>query len=58
MLGLKIEVCGEGGLNVVFINNGDYIKVWGVVFGIGVKFFKVCVVFVNSGGNIEVCFGS
>jgi hypothetical protein len=56
--GLKTEVCGEGGLNVAFINNGDYIKVRGVAFGTGAKSLKVRVASANSGGNIEVRLGS
>lgn len=57
-LGVQIELCSEGGMNVLFINNGDYIKVKGVVFGSGVKFFIVWVLFVILGGKIEVCLDS
>ncbi|KAL2203156.1 xylosidase/arabinosidase [Sarocladium strictum] len=56
--GLKTEVCGEGGLNVGFINNNDYIKVRGVAFGTGAKSLSVRVASANSGGNIEVRLGS
>jgi hypothetical protein len=57
--GLKTEVSGEGGLNVAFINNGDYIKVRGVAFGSGgAKSLRVRVASANQGGNIEARIGS
>lgn len=56
--GLKTEICGEGGLNVGFINNNDYIKVRGVAFGTGAKSLSVRIASANSGGNIEVRLGS
>jgi len=57
--GLKTEVSGEGGLNVAFINNGDYIKVRGVEFGSGgAKSLRVRVASANQGGNIEARIGS
>jgi arabinoxylan arabinofuranohydrolase len=56
--GLKTEVCGEGGINVAYINNGDYIKVRGVNFGTGASSLTVRVASANSGGNIEVRLGS
>jgi arabinoxylan arabinofuranohydrolase len=57
--GVETEVCSEGGLNVGFINNGDYIKVKGVAFGNGAKSFSARVASANSrGGKIELRLGS
>lgn len=57
--GVKTETCSEGGLNVGFINNGDYIKVKGVAFGNGAKSFSARVASANSrGGKIELRLGS
>jgi arabinoxylan arabinofuranohydrolase len=56
--GLKTEPSGEGGINVGFINNNDYIKVRGVAFGTGATSLSVRVASANSGGNIEVRLGS
>jgi hypothetical protein len=56
--GLKTEDSGEGGRNVAYINNGDYIKVKGVDFGSGAKSLSVRAASANSGGNIEVRLGS
>ncbi|CVL11515.1 probable endo-1,4-beta-xylanase [Fusarium proliferatum] len=57
--GIETEVCSEGGLNVAFINNGDYIKVKGVDFGsTGAKTFSARVASNSSGGKIELRLGS
>ncbi|KAK6530332.1 hypothetical protein TWF694_003689 [Orbilia ellipsospora] len=56
--GVKTEVCSEGGLDVAFIENGDYIKVKGVAFGSGAKSLSVRVASAASGGQIEVRLGS
>lgn len=56
--GLKTQVSGEGGINVGYINNNDYIKVKGVAFGTGAKSLSVRVASANNGGNIEVRLGS
>ncbi|KAL5117476.1 hypothetical protein ACEQ8H_004641 [Pleosporales sp. CAS-2024a] len=57
--GLKTETCNEGGLDVSYINNGDYIKVKGVAFGsTGAKTLSVRVASAASGGKIEVRLGS
>lgn len=56
--GLKTEVCSEGGINVSYVNNGDYIKVKGVAFGAGAKSFTARVSSANSGGKIELRMGS
>ena len=51
--GLKTEVCSEGGMDVTSINNGDYIKVRSVDFGMGVTALNVRVAS-TTGGNVEV----
>ncbi|KAF3918179.1 Beta-xylosidase [Dactylellina cionopaga] len=56
--GLKTETCSEGGVDVAFIENGDYIKVKGVAFGSGAKSLSVRVASGTSGGNIEVHLGN
>jgi arabinoxylan arabinofuranohydrolase len=52
--GLKTEVCGEGGMNVTSINNGDYIKVRSVDFRTGAVSFAARVASATSGGSIEM----
>ena len=52
--GLKTEVCGEGGMDVTSINNGDYIKVKSVDFGTGAVSFDARVASASSGGSIEL----
>jgi arabinoxylan arabinofuranohydrolase len=52
--GIKSEVCGEGGIDICNIENGDYIKVKGVDFGTGATSFDARVSSANSGGNIEI----
>jgi arabinoxylan arabinofuranohydrolase len=52
--GLKTETCGEGGMDVTAIENGDYIKVKGVDFGAGATSLEVRVASAGSGGSIEV----
>jgi hypothetical protein len=52
--GLKTETCGEGGMDVTDINNGEYIKVKGVDFGGGATSLDVRVASAGSGGSIEV----
>ncbi|KAG7095060.1 hypothetical protein E1B28_005850 [Marasmius oreades] len=56
--GLKTEVCSEGGIDVSFIDNGDYIKVKGVAFGNGAKTFTARVASATSGGKIELRLGN
>lgn len=57
-VGVETEVCSEGGINVGFINNGDYIKVKGVAFGSGATSFSARVASAASGGKIELRLGS
>jgi arabinoxylan arabinofuranohydrolase len=52
--GVKTEVCGEGGIDVCNIENGDYIKVKGVNFSSGANSFIARVASATSGGNIEL----
>jgi len=52
--GLKTETCGEGGIDVTAINNGDYIKVKNVNFGSGATSIDVRVASSTSGGSIEL----
>jgi len=51
--GLKTEVCGEGGIDVTSINNGDYIKVKNVNFGSGATSFDARVAS-SASGSIEL----
>jgi arabinoxylan arabinofuranohydrolase len=52
--GVKTESCSEGGMDVCNIQNGDYIKVKGVDFGIGATSFDARVASATSGGSIEI----
>lgn len=52
--GVETENCSEGGMDVCFIDNGDYIKVKGVNFGTGATSFEARVASATSGGNIEL----
>jgi hypothetical protein len=52
--GLSTEVCEEGGINVSFINDGDYIKVSGVDFREGASAFTARVASATQGGRIEL----
>ncbi|ODM27046.1 carbohydrate-binding protein [Clostridium sp. Bc-iso-3] len=52
--GIETEKCSEGGMDVGFIENGDYIKVKGVDFGSGAVSFEARVASATDGGNIEI----
>jgi arabinoxylan arabinofuranohydrolase len=52
--GIETGVCGEGGIEVDSIHNGDYIKVKGVDFSSGAKSFNARAASATSGGNIEL----
>lgn len=52
--GILTERCSEGGMNVGFIENGDWIKVEGVDFSSGAASFEARVASGSSGGNIEL----
>ena len=51
--GVETEAASEGGRNVAFIDNGDYIKVKGVDFGTGAASFEARVASATNGGNIR-----
>ena len=51
--GIETEPCGEGGMDVTSIQNGDWIKVLGVDFGSsGARSFSARVASTASGGSI------
>jgi hypothetical protein len=52
--GIGTESCGEGGLDVCNIENGDYVVYNNVDFGGGATSFQGRVASANSGGNIEI----
>ncbi len=52
--GVQTETCSEGGLNVGFIENGDYVVYNNVDFGSGATSFQARVASATNGGNIEI----
>lgn len=52
--GIETEPAGEGGMNVGWIENGDWIKVKGAAFGTGAASFNARVASAGSGGTIEL----
>jgi arabinoxylan arabinofuranohydrolase len=56
--GVETEPASEGGMNVGFIENGDYIKVKGVAFGSGASSFTTRVASATAGGRVELRLGS
>jgi len=52
--GVETEPCSEGGMNVGWIENGDWIKVAGVAFGAGATSFQARIASATSGGTIEL----
>lgn len=52
--GVRAEDCAEGGQNVGYIENGDYIMFKRVDFGDGAKSFNARIASALSGGNIEL----
>ncbi len=54
--GIQTESCNDtgGGLNVGFIENGDWVKFDGLDFGDGASFFEARVSSASSGGKIEL----
>ncbi|MDG4818672.1 family 43 glycosylhydrolase [Micromonospora sp. WMMD956] len=57
-VGVETEPASEGGMNVGFLNNGDYVKVKGVAFGSGAASLSARVASAGSGGTIEARLGS
>ncbi|WP_419707442.1 RICIN domain-containing protein [Promicromonospora sp. NFX87] len=52
--GIETEPSSEGGMNVSWIENGDYIKVKGVAFGSGAGSFTTRVASNTNGGRVEL----
>lgn len=52
--GVKAENCAEGGQNIGYIENGDYIMFKGVDFEDGAKSFTARIASALTGGNIEL----
>ncbi|WP_197286081.1 carbohydrate-binding protein [Paenibacillus sp. FJAT-27812] len=53
-LGTQLEASSEGGQNVAFVDNGDYIAFDNVNFGSGASSVALRVASQTSGGNIEI----
>src|SRR4030095_1296536 len=51
--GVETEASSEGGLDVGFIENGDWIRVRGVGFGAGATSLAVRAASATSGGRVE-----
>ncbi len=56
--GIETEAASEGGMNVGYIENGDWTKVKNVAFGSGARSFTARVASATSGGTIELRLGS
>lgn len=57
--GIETEKCSEGGMNVGYIQNGDWISVRGVNFGsTATRGFSARVASATTGGSIELRLGS
>lgn len=56
--GTQLEASSEGGQNVAFVDNGDYIAFNNVNFGSGASSVALRVASQTSGGNIEIRLGS
>lgn len=52
--GIRTETCNEGGENVAYIENGDYLVYNNVDFGNGAASFQARVSSGTGGGNIEI----
>lgn len=52
--GVETQPCSEGGMNVGFIENGDWIKVENVAFGANATSFEARVASATAGGTIEL----
>jgi hypothetical protein len=52
--GIEVEASSEGGFNVAYIDNGDFIKVRGVAFGEGASSFTARIASAGNGGNLEL----
>lgn len=56
--GIETEAASEGGMNIGYIENGDWTKVKNVAFGSGARSFTARVASATSGGTIELRLGS
>ncbi|MFD0671227.1 carbohydrate-binding protein [Cohnella sp. GCM10027633] len=56
--GIQLEASSEGGQNVAFVDNNDYIAFANTDFGTGATSFNARVASNASGGNIEIRTGS
>ncbi|MCO8273895.1 glycoside hydrolase family 43 protein [Actinoplanes sp. TRM 88003] len=56
--GVETERSSDGGVNVGYVDNGDYLKVRGVAFSSGARTFTARVASATSGGRVEVRLGS
>jgi aryl-phospho-beta-D-glucosidase BglC (GH1 family) len=52
--GVQTESCGEGGQDVGYIQNGDYVVYNSIDFATGATGFQARVASATSGGNIEI----
>ena len=52
--GIQLEDCSEGGQDVAYIEDGDYIVFKSVDFGNGAESFQARVASAGGGGNIEI----
>uniref|UniRef100_UPI0038B5556E family 43 glycosylhydrolase n=1 Tax=Kitasatospora sp. CMC57 TaxID=3231513 RepID=UPI0038B5556E len=52
--GIETEPSSEGGMNISWIENGDYTKVKGIAFGTGAGSFTARVASGTSGGRVEL----
>jgi arabinoxylan arabinofuranohydrolase len=53
--GVETEKCSEGGMNVGYLQNGDWVRIRGVNFGsTPARGFSARVASATSGGNIEI----
>ncbi len=57
-LGINVEDCSEGGSDVAYIENGDYIGFKGINFGQGADSINFRIASNGSGNSIEVRIGS
>jgi glucuronoarabinoxylan endo-1,4-beta-xylanase len=52
--GIQSESCNEGGENIGYIENGDYVVYKNIDFGKGAESFKARISSAATGGNIEI----
>lgn len=52
--GIQLENCSEGGQDVAYIEDGDYVVYKNIDFGIGAESFQARVASAGGGGNIEI----